>query len=69
MPKTKLSRQEVKDLQRMFWLSNKDIEYIYDYIEKEWLDKDAGLVEILWLEKWWNFYHRNKHKSVDPAQA
>lgn len=65
----KLTRQEIKDLKRMFWLSDADIEYIHNYIEKEKLHKDAGLVEVLGLKKWYKFYHRNDSQAEDPAQA
>lgn len=68
----KLTRQDLKDLQRMFWLSNADVNFIANYVEKQETDRDASLIEVLSLKQWSErikFQHNKKDNAVDPAQA
>lgn len=69
---SKISRQDLKDLQRMFWLSNADVNFIADYVNKQETDRDASLVEVLTLKQWFErikYQQDKKYGAVDPAQA
>ena len=70
--KNKLTRQDLKDLQRLFWLSNSDLIFIANYVEKQETDADASLIEVLTLKQWserMKFQHNKKYNAVDPAHA
>jgi hypothetical protein len=69
---SKISRQDLKDLQRLFWLSNADIIFIANYVNKQETDRDASLIEVLSLKQWserMKFKHDKKYGAEDPAQA
>lgn len=69
---SKISRQDLKDLQRLFWLSNADITFIANYVNKQETDRDASLVEVLSLKQRserMKYQQNKKYGAVDPAQA
>lgn len=65
----KLTRQDLKDLQRLFWLSNADLIFISNYVERQQMDRDAALIEILPLKQWSKRMKYQQKKTEDPAQA